>query len=60
MLIRGALSDVVDDDGIAEFRNLVPTLQVVDDLAGAAHTAAADDNDAFVGAVLTFVSDLPG
>ncbi|MGQ0843373.1 MAG: alpha/beta fold hydrolase [Sporichthyaceae bacterium] len=58
MLIRGALSDVVDDEGIAEFRMLVPSLQVVD-LGGAAHTAAADDNDAFVGAVLDFVNRLP-
>jgi pimeloyl-ACP methyl ester carboxylesterase len=58
MLIRGALSDVVDDEGIAAFRKLVPTLQVVD-LHGAAHTAAADDNDAFIDAVLTFVERLP-
>lgn len=58
MLIRGVLSDVVDDAGIAQFRALVPSLQVVD-LAGAAHTAAADDNEAFVGAVLEFVRTLP-
>jgi pimeloyl-ACP methyl ester carboxylesterase len=58
MLIRGALSDVVDDEGIAEFRALVPSLQVID-LHGAAHTAAADDNDAFIDAVLTFVESLP-
>ena len=58
MLIRGALSDVVDDEGIAAFRELVPSLQVVD-LHGAAHTAAADDNDAFIGAVLDFVERLP-
>ncbi len=58
MLIRGALSDVVDDQGVAEFQALVPTLQVVD-LADAAHTAAADDNDAFIGAVLDFVEQLP-
>lgn len=58
MLIRGALSDVVDDEGIAEFLALVPSLQVVD-LHGAAHTAAADDNDAFIDAVLAFVESLP-
>jgi len=58
MLIRGVLSDVVDDAGVAEFQALVPSLQVVD-LAGAAHTAAADDNDAFVDAVLAFVLGLP-
>ncbi|MGQ0466894.1 MAG: alpha/beta fold hydrolase [Sporichthyaceae bacterium] len=58
MLIRGVLSDVVDDSSIAEFQALVPSLQVVD-LHDAAHTAAADDNDSFVGAVLDFVRGLP-
>ncbi len=53
LLIRGLLSDIVDDDGIAHLRGLVPHLDVVD-IADAAHTAATDDNDAFVSSVLAF------
>lgn len=53
LLIRGRLSDVVDDEGVADLQGLLPHLQVVD-VATAAHTAAADDNDAFVSALLAF------
>jgi pimeloyl-ACP methyl ester carboxylesterase len=57
LLIRGVLSDVVDDEGIAAMRELAPHLQVAD-IAGAAHTAAADNNDAFVTTVTEFVAQL--
>jgi pimeloyl-ACP methyl ester carboxylesterase len=57
LLVRGVLSDVVDDAGIAAMRELAPHLQVVD-IAGAAHTAAADNNDAFVTTVTDFVAQL--
>ncbi|HUR74855.1 MAG TPA: alpha/beta fold hydrolase [Sporichthya sp.] len=53
LLIRGLLSDIVDDDGVAHLRGLVPQLEVLD-IADAAHTAATDDNDAFVASVLAF------
>jgi pimeloyl-ACP methyl ester carboxylesterase len=53
LLIRGLLSDIVDDDGVEHLRRLVPQLEVVD-IADAAHTAATDDNDAFVASVLAF------
>ncbi|MBK8728848.1 MAG: alpha/beta hydrolase [Tetrasphaera sp.] len=56
LLIQGALSDVVSDEGVAHFQSLVPHLQVVR-LRDAAHTAAADDNDAFTRAVVDFVLD---
>jgi pimeloyl-ACP methyl ester carboxylesterase len=55
LLVRGLLSDIVDDDGIEHLRGLVPQLEVVD-IADAAHTAATDDNDAFVTAVLAFTN----
>jgi pimeloyl-ACP methyl ester carboxylesterase len=57
LLVRGVLSDVVDDEGIAAMRALYPGLQVTD-IHGAAHTAAADNNDAFVAAVADFVVQL--
>jgi pimeloyl-ACP methyl ester carboxylesterase len=53
LLIRGLLSDIVDDEGVEHLRSLVPHLEVAD-IADAAHTAATDDNDAFVSAVLAF------
>jgi hypothetical protein len=49
-LVRGLLSDVVDDAGVEALRALCPHLSVVD-LPRASHTAAADDNDAFAEAV---------
>lgn len=53
LLIRGMLSDIVDDDGVAHLQELIPQVEVVD-VAAAAHTAATDDNDAFVSSVLAF------
>jgi pimeloyl-ACP methyl ester carboxylesterase len=57
VLVRGKLSDVVDDAGIAELRELAPQLEVAT-LADAAHTAAADDNDGFAAVVADFVRRL--
>ena len=54
LLVRGKLSDVVSDQGVADFVELVPHAKVVE-LSGAAHTAAGDDNDAFTQAVCDFV-----
>lgn len=53
LLIRGLLSDIVDDEGVADLQQQLPHLEVVD-VAATAHTAAADDNDAFVSALLGF------
>jgi pimeloyl-ACP methyl ester carboxylesterase len=53
MLVQGQLSDVVSDEGVADFQRLVPHLEVVR-LANTAHTAAGDDNDAFTTAVVNF------
>jgi pimeloyl-ACP methyl ester carboxylesterase len=54
LLLQGALSDVVSDEGVEHFRQLVPHAEVVR-LNNAAHTAAADDNAAFTRAVVDFV-----
>lgn len=54
LLVRGRLSDVVSAEAAEEFRQLVPHADVVE-ISGAAHTAAADDNDAFTDAIFDFV-----
>jgi pimeloyl-ACP methyl ester carboxylesterase len=54
LLVRGLLSDVVTDNGVARLKADVPQLEVVD-LPRAAHTAAGDDNDAFSAAVIDFL-----
>ncbi|WP_232111028.1 alpha/beta fold hydrolase [Nocardia wallacei] len=54
LLVRGRLSDVVSEQGVAEFRRLVPHLEYVE-IRGAAHTAASDVNDQFTDAVVDFV-----
>ncbi|MGV1009540.1 MAG: alpha/beta fold hydrolase [Dermatophilaceae bacterium] len=51
LLLHGAHSDIVNQEGVEHFRGLVPHAEVLE-LANAAHTAAADDNDAFVAAVV--------
>lgn len=56
LLLQGALSDVVSDEGVEHFQSLVPHARVVR-LRDAAHTAAADDNDAFTRAVTSFLLD---
>lgn len=54
LLIHGKLFDVVPADAVEGFRAVVPKAEVVE-LSDAAHTAAADDNDAFTGVVLDFI-----
>jgi pimeloyl-ACP methyl ester carboxylesterase len=55
LLIRGKLSDVVSAEGVDDFLKKVPRAEFVE-LAGAGHTAAGDDNDAFSEAVVQFVT----
>jgi pimeloyl-ACP methyl ester carboxylesterase len=54
LLLRGRMSDVVSEEGVRHFLEIVPHSEFVE-LAGAAHTAAGDDNDAFTDAVCEFV-----
>jgi pimeloyl-ACP methyl ester carboxylesterase len=56
MLVRGLLSDVVDQEGVDHFRATMPGAKVVD-VAGASHMIAGDRNDAFTDAVVTFLRD---
>jgi pimeloyl-ACP methyl ester carboxylesterase len=46
MLVRGLSSDVVSEEGVADFRRLVPSLEV-SDVSGAGHMVAGDRNDSF-------------
>ncbi|MBF6181005.1 alpha/beta fold hydrolase [Nocardia otitidiscaviarum] len=54
LLVRGALSDVVSEQGVAAFRALVPHADYTE-IGTAAHTAASDANDEFTDAVVDFV-----
>jgi pimeloyl-ACP methyl ester carboxylesterase len=55
LLVRGALSEVVDEAGVEGFLRLIPHAETVD-VAGAAHMVAGDKNDAFNDAVLRFLA----
>lgn len=54
LLVHGADSDVVDVDGIAELRTLLPTVEVLE-VPGAGHMVAGDRNDAFNEGVIAFL-----
>ena len=55
LVVRGLMSDVVSDKGIAAFREQVPHMELAD-VAGAGHMVAGDRNDAFNAAVLDFLA----
>ncbi|KFN50948.1 hypothetical protein P873_04915 [Arenimonas composti TR7-09 = DSM 18010] len=57
LLVSGGRSDLVTADTIAHFLELVPHARHVQ-LPDATHMVAGDDNDAFTGALLDFLSDL--
>ncbi len=54
LLVRGALSDLVSHETVAEFLDVVPHAETVD-VSGAGHMVAGDDNDAFTAAVTGFL-----
>jgi pimeloyl-ACP methyl ester carboxylesterase len=54
LLVRGRLSDLVTEQEVAEFRELVPHAEYVD-VADAAHMIAGDRNDVFTEAVVAFL-----
>jgi len=58
MLVHGTASEIVSDTGAARFRAMLPDAEVVP-IAGAHHMVAGDDNDAFLGALLSFLDRLP-
>ncbi len=56
LLVRGLQSDVVSDEGVALFRQLVPQLQVAE-VSGAGHMVAGDRNGAFSASLATFLEE---
>jgi hypothetical protein len=46
MIVRGAHSDVVSDEALADMLAVVPQAEVVE-VQSAAHMVAGDDNDIF-------------
>lgn len=54
LLVRGLQSDIVSEEGIAEFRQALPALEVFD-VAEAGHMVAGDKNDAFNRGVIGFL-----
>jgi len=55
LLVRGARSDVVSAASVAEFRELLPSLEVFD-VAAAGHMVVGDTNDAFNRAIVDFLA----
>jgi pimeloyl-ACP methyl ester carboxylesterase len=54
LLVRGKLSDLVTDDEVAEFLDMMPHAEYID-VADAAHMIAGDKNDVFTDAVVEFL-----
>jgi pimeloyl-ACP methyl ester carboxylesterase len=55
LLVRGAQSDIVSDDGVRELLELVPGAVHVD-VSATGHMVAGDDNDVFTRTVLDFLA----
>ncbi|MGE0566111.1 MAG: alpha/beta fold hydrolase [Pseudolabrys sp.] len=58
LLVRGASSELVKEEHVREFRNLVPHAEFAD-VSGARHMVAGDQNDSFSTAILDFLTRLP-
>lgn len=56
LLVRGARSELVREEHVAEFLDLVPHAQFTD-VKGAGHMVAGDENDVFTSAVLSFLEE---
>jgi pimeloyl-ACP methyl ester carboxylesterase len=57
VIVRGARSDVVSDEGLAHMLELVPQAEVVD-VQAAGHMVAGDDNDVFAERLEAFLERL--
>jgi pimeloyl-ACP methyl ester carboxylesterase len=55
MLVRGRMSEIVSEEGVREFLELVPHAEYVD-IEDASHMVAGDRNDLFCEAVVDFLS----
>lgn len=58
LLVRGKLSDLLSEEGVRSFLDLVPHADYAD-VSGAGHMVAGDRNDAFTSAVTEFLRGLP-
>lgn len=56
LLVRGVQSDVISDAGVAEMRELIGHISVVD-VREAGHMVAGDDNDIFTANLLTYLDE---
>jgi len=56
LLVRGKLSDVLGDQEVRQFLDLVPQAKYVD-VTGAGHMIAGDNNDLFTEAVVAFLDE---
>jgi pimeloyl-ACP methyl ester carboxylesterase len=54
LLVRGALSDVLSEEGAQEFLNLCPYCEYVN-VTNAAHMVAGDENDVFATSIMEFL-----
>tara|TARA_B110001454_G_scaffold207113_2_gene218205 strand:+ start:6397 stop:7314 length:918 start_codon:yes stop_codon:yes gene_type:complete len=54
LLVRGMKSDMIDDAGVSELKDLVPQTEVFE-VEGAGHMVAGDRNDAFSDAIVEFL-----
>ena len=57
LLVHGALSEIVDEAGVEDFRRLIAHAELVD-VADAGHMVAGDRNDIFNEAVLKFLASV--
>lgn len=57
LLVRGRQSDLLSETGAQEFLNMVPHARYAD-VGGAGHMVVGDRNDAFSGAVVSFLDEL--
>lgn len=58
LLVRGKMSDVVSEEGVKEFLQLIPGARAVD-VSGAGHMVSGDQNDVFNEAILEFLAHTP-
>ncbi len=58
LLVRGRESELVEEEHVTEFLEMVPHAKFAD-ISGAGHMVAGDRNDIFAGAVLEFLRELP-
>ena len=56
LLVRGMLSDIVTDEGVAILTNGIKDVEVVE-VGGASHMIAGDKNDQFTDAVVSFLEN---